>query len=70
MVLFSLGTNVKSEDLGTDTIIQIMNAFERLPEYIFLWKIDLMNITVHIPKNVYIRKWIPQNDILGELCIV
>lgn len=66
LILFSLGTNVKSETLGTDTILQILNAFERLPEYTFLWKIDLIDISINIPRNVHVRKWIPQNDILGK----
>ncbi len=66
LILFSLGTNVKSETLGDTKILQILNAFERLPAYTFLWKIDLFDISIRVPPNVYIRKWIPQNDVLGH----
>ena len=65
-MLFSLGTNVKSEMLGDNTIVEILNAFEKLPEYTFLWKLDFVNTTIRVPHNVYIRKWIPQNDVLGN----
>lgn len=58
---------MKSETLGENAIRQILSAFERLPEYSFLWKIDMLNVTLQVPKNVHIRKWIPQNDILGKI---
>ncbi|KAJ6646109.1 UDP-glucosyltransferase 2 [Pseudolycoriella hygida] len=66
LILFSLGTNVKTETLGEDRILEVLNAFGRLHHYTFLWKINLLNVTIHVPSNVYIRKWIPQNDILGH----
>lgn len=52
--------------IGDDRVIAILEAFRRLPEYIFLCKFELENPPIPVPKNVIMRKWIPQNDVLGK----
>lgn len=65
-ILFSLGSNAKSEDLGIDRLNEITGALAELSDYNFIWKIDLKGLDLKIPKNVYIRKWLPQNDMLAD----
>lgn len=65
-IIFSLGTNVKSEDLGMERLQGIIGALKEFPEYNFIWKIDLKDLNLEIPKNVYIMKWLPQNDLLAD----
>lgn len=45
----------------------ILEAFRKLSRYTFLWKIDAKEFPVPLPSNVFVRKWVPQNDILGAL---
>ncbi|XP_001848192.2 UDP-glucosyltransferase 2 [Culex quinquefasciatus] len=66
VILFSLGTNVRSDLLGKDRIIEILNAMRKFPQYQFLWKFESDSMPVEVPKNVYIRKWMPQNDLLAH----
>ncbi|XP_058120074.1 UDP-glucosyltransferase 2-like [Anopheles coustani] len=67
-ILFSLGGNARSDLLGPERIRNILAAMERLPQYQFLWKFesDDSKLPVPIPKNVYIRAWMPQNDLLAH----
>lgn len=53
------------QELGDSIVTNILEAFEIFPEYTFLWKLDLKNDLIRLPNNVVIRKWFPQNDILG-----
>ncbi|KAF2888854.1 hypothetical protein ILUMI_17320 [Ignelater luminosus] len=64
VILFSLGTNIKVDLLSLETRQALLKAFSRLPQTV-LWKFDSDNIQ-ELPKNVFIRKWLPQNDILGH----
>lgn len=67
-VLFALGTNVRSDMLGLDKQQALLEAFGRMPEYNFLWKFesDYQWPAGAIPRNVLIRSWLPQNDILAH----
>uniref|UniRef100_A0A7G3B2B4 Putative udp-glucoronosyl and udp-glucosyl transferase n=1 Tax=Lutzomyia longipalpis TaxID=7200 RepID=A0A7G3B2B4_LUTLO len=65
LILFSMGTNIKSRMLGEERIGKIIEAFKKLPQFIFLWKFEDENIP-NLPENVLVRKWMPQNDILAH----
>jgi glucuronosyltransferase len=62
----SLGTNVKSSMLSTDTLVKVLTAFQGLPQYNFVWKFEADELPITKPDNVYISKYLPQNDILGH----
>lgn len=65
-VLFSLGTNIKSKDLGLEKQKAIVEAFKQLPQYNFLWKFEEDTIPFELPANVMVKKWLRQNDILNH----
>lgn len=67
LIVFSLGTNIQISTVGAQRITHILEAFRKIPDYTFLCKFELENPPVPIPANVFLRKWIPQNDVLGNL---
>lgn len=66
VILFSLGSAVKSEQLGEGRLKEIIGALAEIPDYSFIWKIDLTGLNVKIPRNVFVENWLPQNDILAH----
>lgn len=44
----------------------LLDAFEQFPDYHFLWKFEKAKIDLKQPKNVMIRPWLPQSDILSH----
>lgn len=65
-VLMTLGTNVRSDQLDEESIMRIIEAFRQVPDYNFLWKFETAEKINHLPKNLMIRAWLPQNDILAQ----
>ncbi|XP_036346582.1 UDP-glycosyltransferase UGT5-like, partial [Rhagoletis pomonella] len=63
-IYFSLGSNVKSVFLRKEKLDAIMNAFAKLPVNV-LWKFEKDDLPGK-PKNVYVSKWFPQQDILAH----
>lgn len=63
VILFCLGSNLKSSDLPDETINSLFDTFSKLNKKI-LWKFetDLPNK----PKNVRISKWLNQSDVLAH----
>lgn len=49
--------------MDQDLLDAFLNAFEAL-SYDILWKFDGDQLT-KLPKNVKIKKWFPQRDLLG-----
>ncbi|ENN70676.1 hypothetical protein YQE_12621, partial [Dendroctonus ponderosae] len=64
VVYFSLGSNVKSVNIPEKIRSLLMKAFAELP-YKVLWKFENEEL-LGKPKNVVIRKWLPQQDILAH----
>lgn len=63
VILFSLGSNVKSADLPQDKRNIILTTFSKFPQK-FLWKFEEDNLEV--PDNVNISKWLPQRAVLSK----
>ncbi|CAH1105629.1 unnamed protein product [Psylliodes chrysocephalus] len=63
VVIFSMGSNVKSGDFTPETIKTILNAFSKIKQKV-LWKfeVDLPDK----PANVKILPWLPQSDVLAH----
>jgi len=64
VVYFSLGSNVKSVNIPERVRNLLMQVFAELP-YKVLWKFEKEELPGK-PDNVVIRKWLPQQDILGS----
>lgn len=65
-VLFSLGSNVRSDTLGSERILAILEAMRAFPDIRFLWKFESDTFPTEVPKNVFIKQWMPQNDLLAH----
>lgn len=65
-VLFSMGTNIHSKNLGLDKQKAILEVFSQLPEYNFLWKFEDKDFPLPLPSNVLIKPWTSQNDVLNH----
>ncbi|XP_030763073.1 UDP-glucuronosyltransferase 2B9-like [Sitophilus oryzae] len=61
-ILFSLGSNVKCEDLGEETVTSFLEVLSQLP-YKVMWKFNNRENRI-IPHNVKIYDWLFQQDIL------
>ncbi|XP_055629376.1 UDP-glucuronosyltransferase 2A3-like isoform X2 [Toxorhynchites rutilus septentrionalis] len=64
VILFSLGTNVRSDRLDTDILREIITAMGNLPLLTFLWKYEFDGLI--LPTNVVTSSWFPQNDLLSH----
>ncbi|CAH1963789.1 unnamed protein product [Acanthoscelides obtectus] len=63
VILFSLGTNVKSSHLKLEIKTALLKALGRLDQTV-VWKFE-SNLT-GVPENVLIRQWLPQTEILAH----
>lgn len=66
MILFSLGSSVRSSTLPDRTVELFMNVFRSIPERV-IWKFE--EEMENVPANVMLLKWLPQRDILGWIFI-
>lgn len=64
-ILFSLGSNIRSDLLTKSHQKMFLEAFARTPELNFLWKFE-SDLDLELPPNVIISPWFPQNDILAH----
>lgn len=64
VIFFSLGSNLRSDQLGADKINAFLSAFKELPQRI-LWKWESDTLPGK-PDNVKLGKWLPQNDLLAH----
>lgn len=65
-VVMGLGTNMRSDEIGSVAINSIVEAFRQIPDYNFIWKFETAEALKNIPANLMIRDWLPQNDILAH----
>lgn len=65
-VLFSLGSNFQSSAMGSEQKKMILDAFGRFPDYHFMWKFEKPMNDIELPKNVIIRPWLPQSDLMSH----
>ncbi|XP_071448861.1 UDP-glucosyltransferase 2-like isoform X2 [Hetaerina americana] len=66
-IFFSLGSNLRSEELPKENLQIIIDTFAALgPEIRVLWKFDPKVEIKGLPSNVLIKKWFPQEDVLGH----
>ncbi|KAF5300890.1 hypothetical protein FQR65_LT09053 [Abscondita terminalis] len=63
VVVFSLGSFLRSDQMSESKRTTILNALAKLPQHV-LWKFETEN-TIDLPKNVIMRKWLPQSDLIG-----
>lgn len=63
----SLGSNVRSEALGNETLTNILQTFREIP-YKILWKFKIEDPEQmkNIPKNAKIISWANQQLILSK----
>ncbi|KAG8238387.1 UDP-glycosyltransferase, partial [Ladona fulva] len=66
-IFFSLGSNIKSELLAKERLDMLISSFAALgPKIRVLWKFNPKTPIDNLPSNLLIRKWLPQEDILGH----
>ncbi|XP_074033575.1 UDP-glucosyltransferase 2 [Leptinotarsa decemlineata] len=63
VILVSFGSNVRSASMGSEKIKTISNALSQLKETV-IWKFE--SELDNLPKNIFIRKWLPQMAILAH----
>nr|XP_023017627.1 UDP-glucuronosyltransferase 2B15-like [Leptinotarsa decemlineata] len=63
VILFALGSNLRSDSLAPEKKIAILEVFGQLNQTV-LWKFESQ--LTNVPKNVIIRKWLPQTEILAH----
>lgn len=63
-IYFSLGSNVQSKDMPADKLKMFLEVFATMKQRI-LWKFEDERIQ-NLPKNVMIKAWLPQSDILAH----
>lgn len=63
-MFFSLGSNAKSTYLSKTTIKTLLAVFAQLKQRVVMkWEADTLEGK---PENVFIGKWLPQDDILAH----
>lgn len=65
-ILFSLGSNFRSDSMNVHTQNAFIESFRQLPDYHFLWKFESEISASQLPRNVIARRWLPQSDILAH----
>lgn len=63
VVFFSFGSVVQSSKMPKETVSLLLSELSKIEQTVF-WKWESDDVP-QLPKNVIIRKWFPQNDILG-----
>ncbi|XP_019872384.2 UDP-glycosyltransferase UGT5 [Aethina tumida] len=67
VIVFSLGTNMRSDKFPVEKRESLLAAFSQLNQTV-LWKYE--SELEDLPKNVIVRKWLPQNDVIAHPNVV
>lgn len=59
---------LKASTTPKDKIEVIVSALQELPQRV-IWKWEENSLPGN-PKNIYLSKWLPQNDILGIIVLL
>lgn len=65
-VLFSLGSSLHSKNLPIEKQNLFIEIFSEFSDYNFIWKFESNKTAKNLPKNLLIRPWVPQSDILAH----
>ncbi|CCD67006.1 glucuronosyltransferase [Caenorhabditis elegans] len=67
-VLISFGSVIRSYEMPENFKAGLIKVFESLPDVIFIWKyeIDDLEFQKKLPKNVHLKKWVPQPSLLAD----
>ncbi|XP_037926212.1 UDP-glycosyltransferase UGT5-like isoform X1 [Hermetia illucens] len=63
-IYFSLGTNLRSSDIPSEKLSVLLKVLGSVKQRI-LWKWEDEKIP-QLPKNIMVKKWMPQSDILAH----
>lgn len=63
VIYVSFGTMLKARTTPRDKLEAIIEALSKFPQRV-VWKWEKDTLPGN-PKNIYLSKWLPQNDILG-----
>lgn len=63
VVYFSLGSVIKSSEIPPDMVSALLSKLSKIKQTV-MWKWENDQLP-DLPENVIVRKWFPQNDILG-----
>ncbi|RZF48135.1 hypothetical protein LSTR_LSTR002201 [Laodelphax striatellus] len=66
VIYFSLGSNMRGTSLREELREVFIEVFEKFPNYRIIWKWEDDTPFARKPKNVLLRKWNPQQDILAH----
>ncbi|XP_066252664.1 uncharacterized protein [Euwallacea similis] len=64
-IYFSLGTNIDPSEVARDSLHKCFRVLGRLP-YTILFKWNIEEVPEILPANFVVRKWFPQQDLLGH----
>lgn len=65
-VVFTLGSNFNASLMSFEKRKAFIDAFKQFPNYHFIWKFEKPMTDLTLPKNIMIRPWLPQSDILAH----
>ncbi|PIC25881.1 hypothetical protein B9Z55_018638 [Caenorhabditis nigoni] len=67
-VLISFGSVYRSFQMPDNFKAGLIKMFESLPDVTFIWKYeeDDAEFKKRLPKNVHLKKWVPQTDLLAD----
>ncbi|EFP00231.1 CRE-UGT-12 protein [Caenorhabditis remanei] len=67
-ILLSFGSVIRSYEMPENFKAGIIQMFESLPDVTFIWKYekDDVEFQKRLPKNVHLRKWVPQPALLAD----